>query len=134
MKLILATDDQEQFTAVGELLHAHGIPVHEPAKHSDMPGFRVGANVRSLYVWLDHQFEDAVNLLRDPENYVVKHPVNWDEFDGVQNKVAEQMAKVADKGNELMINLLVGIAAIALLGFGAYRIYFTWNKSSQAQN
>lgn len=124
MRLILATDDQERLSAVAELLHANSIPVHEPAKYSDVPGFRVGANVRSLYVWLDYHYDDAIKLLHDPEKYVVKNPVDRDEFDRVQKQIMSEATAAEKKRDETVVNWLVGVGVVALAGVGVYRIFF----------
>ena len=122
MKLILATDDQEQFAAAWDLLHEQGIPAYEPAKYSDMPGYRVGPNVRSLYIWLDHQFEDAVRLLKDP-NHIVKNPVNLEEFERTQERVGAEFQEAREKVHERLMNVAIGAVLLAFIGFGAYRIW-----------
>ncbi len=55
-----------------------------------------------LYICLDWQYDDAVNLLRDP-NYIVKNPVNIEEFENILGQFAAEYEKVLKASEEKIL-------------------------------
>jgi hypothetical protein len=119
MRTILATEDADEFEMVWDRLTEGGIPVFTPSKYSEMSGFHVGARQYVLCIWLDHQFEDAVQLLRNPD-HVVQNPVDLDEFERMQDQVDERMEKKTDLMTEKALNWGVGLLVLAICGGFAY--------------
>jgi hypothetical protein len=122
MKPVFSTESELEFQSAFNRLTEAGIPVTEPSNHSEMPGYYVGPRARTLCVWLDHQFDDACLLLGNP-NHVVQNPVDWREFNQVQDEVRRQHSDALSKFNERALSWCVGIGALGLVFFGAYRVF-----------
>lgn len=121
MRPVFSTEDQLEFHAAWERLEEGGIPVMEPSKHSDLPGYRVGPRFRTICIWLDEHYEDAVKLLQDP-SHVVANPVTPEEFDRLAAQIGAEQEKSLDRTHEKIINWLVGIGATGAIAFGLYRV------------
>jgi hypothetical protein len=121
MRPVFSTEDQLEFHAAWERLEAGGIPVMEPSNHSDLSGYRVGPRFRTICIWLDEHYDDAIKLLQDP-SHIVANPVNPEEFDRLAAQADAEQEKTLDRTHEKIINWLVGIGAAGAIAFGLYRV------------
>jgi hypothetical protein len=121
VKIVFSTEDDLEYQEAATRLSDAGIPVTEPSKYSELAGYMVGPRSRVLCVWLDHQYEDAIRLLADP-NHVVKNPVDWEEFERVQAVVRENHETTIKKTSERVLNWLFTGVLVAAVVFGLYRV------------
>ncbi|BBB62877.1 hypothetical protein UNDKW_4604 [Undibacterium sp. KW1] len=119
MRPIFATEDDNEYTIAWDRLIESGIPVFEPSKFSNVPGFKIGPHHRVLAIWLDHQYEDAMQLLRDP-SHIVANPVDVDEFAQIQDQVDDSIEEQTDQATEKTLNWVFAFIAAALIGAVAY--------------
>ncbi len=116
---MLATEDEDEYSEAWVRLSESGIPVFEPSKNSDMPGLRIGPSQRVICIWLDHQYEDAIRLLRDP-SHVVRNPVSPEEFARAQEKIEATQGQTTSQRTENVLNWLVSFLALSLILVVAY--------------
>ncbi len=121
MRVVFVTESELEFQEAWDRLWNGGIPVMEPSTHSNLPGYKVGAHTRTLCVWLDQQYEDAVALLKNP-SHVVSAPVDPEEFQRIQDQVQVEHTVALDRTNERVLNWLIGVGGVAALGFAAYLV------------
>jgi hypothetical protein len=121
MKPIFSTESEAEFQLAWDRLWEGGIPVLEPSKYSDLPGYRVGSRHRTICVWLDQHVDDAIKLLADPE-HVVSHPVTREEFERMADEADEANDAAVDKVHERILNWGIGGGVLAVIAYGVYRI------------
>lgn len=107
MRKILATKSDLEFLQASARLLDNGIPVFEQSRYSDIPGHdHEQTGFRILCIWLDFQYEDAMNLLRDPF-FVVQNPVDIATFQAIHEE--------AKRGMDESLNQLLKMAFKPLL-------------------
>ena len=121
MRPIFATEDENEYATAWDRLIESGIPVFEPSKYSNVPGFKVGPRHRVLAIWLDHQYEDAIALLRNP-SHAVKNPVDVDEFARLQDQADGSFEDKVDRVTEKALNWVFALIAIAMGGGMIYAV------------
>lgn len=121
MRPVFSTESELDFHEAWQRLQEGGIPVTEPPKHSDLPGYRVGPRFRTICIWLDEHYDDAIKLLQDP-NHVIKNPITPEEFEKLAEQVDAEHAESVDKAHEKIINWLVGVGIASVVAFGLYRV------------
>jgi len=106
MRQVFVTDSDLEYEDAWERLSRAGIPVFEPSKTSK--------EGRVLCIWLSHQYDDAVQLLRNPLHIVVT-AVTKEEFLRIQAAADARMERTRDHAWERSLNRLVACASVLLL-------------------
>jgi hypothetical protein len=80
MKLILQTDHKSDAIGAKLLLESKGIPAFIGSERSGQLLGGIFSSTYSLWVELDHQYDDARAVLQDPD-HEPKDPVSIDDYD-----------------------------------------------------
>jgi hypothetical protein len=121
MKPVFSTENEMEFHSAWERLQAGGIPVTELAT-TDLAGYKVGPKTRTIYIWLDEQYEDAFKLLADP-SHVVANPIDTEQFDHIESQANVEHEKSMKETSESTLNWFVGLGIAAVLAIGVYQIF-----------
>ena len=106
MRQVFVTDDDREYEDAWDRLSRAGIPVFEPAQPS--------TEGRVLGIWLAHQYDDAVQLLRNPL-HIVATAVTKEEFQRIQAAAEARMERTRDHAWERSLNRVVACASLLLL-------------------
>jgi hypothetical protein len=79
MKLLFQTDRQPEAVSAKLLLESKGIPAFIGSERSGQVLGGIFSSTYSLWVELDHQYDDARAILADPE-HTPAQPVSIDEY------------------------------------------------------
>ena len=116
MRAVLTTEDEDEFSRAWNLLQRKGIPVCEQSSRFDSLGLDTPRTQgRVLCIWLDEQYEDAKQLLRNP-SHVVGDPVDLGEFARIQKKAKKQRQRSTNRSTEKLLNWLFALIAVAVIG------------------
>ncbi|WP_028101007.1 hypothetical protein [Pseudoduganella violaceinigra] len=106
MRQVFFTDSELEFRDAWVRLTQAGIPVFEPSKP-----LKEG---RVLYIWLAHQYDDAVQLLQNPLHYVASG-VTDEEFARIRAAADARMERTRDHAWEQSLNRMVACASFLLI-------------------
>ena len=78
MKLLISSDDNEYLYNQQHLLESNGIPAYISSSDSNRV-IPFGISKASLWVYLDEQYDEAMQLIKDPD-YEVQNKVDVERF------------------------------------------------------
>lgn len=109
MKLLTKDQDNQYLQALKQLLESNGIPAVIQGENTArmLPPFLM--THAGLWVYLDHQFEDAVKLMMDP-NHQVTTSIDINEFHKSQPTEGEQNSSL----NKALIDLALFVIVICI--------------------
>ena len=119
MKLVHKTNDINAANDILHLLESNGIPSMLSENSMANRGTHI-PNGNEIRIHLSHQFEDAKNLIENPE-YEVKNPVNMELF-------YKQMSSNAEKEALNMIYKKIIKLTLILLSGAVLLVYFVASK------
>jgi hypothetical protein len=99
------------------LLAGSGIPTFISSKNSGPALGFVLANKYTLWVCLENQYEDAVNLLKNPD-HVVKNPVDVDDY----HRFVESSSR--ESANRFYDHFMLIFVISLIAGFSVF-VYFS---------
>jgi len=106
MRQVFVTDSEFEYRSAWDRLSRAGIPVFEPSKPSK--------EGRVLCIWLAHQYDDAVQLLRNPL-HIVATAVTKEEFRRIKAAADARMDRTRDHVRERSLNRMVACASVVLI-------------------
>jgi hypothetical protein len=111
MKLLLQTIEQAEIVKIRLLLESRGIPVYIGNEIAARYfGFMYPARLFALWIPLDHQYDDAVALLKD-ETHEVEKPVD------ISHYYESIEAARTDSTEQVYNGIMLAFVLILILGF-----------------
>ena len=120
MKLVTRSTDTSYLYALKGLLEANGIPASVQGDNTARMITPYLMTQPGLWVYLDEQHQDAINLVND-EDYIVMNKIDVDEF----YKLNENITSDTSVMNEAYIKLVVNIFAWLLGAFLVFK-FLVW--------
>jgi len=115
MKLLRTYFDDHQSDQDYGLLKSKGLAVKVFFKESRNIGlFSAGVVKVSIWVLLDHQYEDALRLLED-HSYVPRTSMSFEETQKIEDQAKTQFALTIKKFLYPFFAVLIGIASYVIL-------------------
>lgn len=88
------------------------------------PVFRLQRTIQmfgELHICLDWQYNDAVNLLKDP-NYIIENPADLDKFEQLLAQIADEYSDIIKYTEDTIFNGIFSAVALSGVGYGFNKI------------
>ena len=119
MQRLFETTSQDELMAAKMLLESHGIPVYIGGEGAFRINRRMTAYQRSLWVFLDQHYEDALRLLDDPAHEVTE-PVDVAAFyEAFEKQQASPLKALLGINSDIAMNWLM-LALVVVLASAAF--------------
>lgn len=118
MKILFHTTDRFEAEQARMLLELKGIPVFLGNENSGPALAFILANKYTVWVCLEHQYDDAKAVLADPDSEVA-NPVDIAEYRTYVEQAAPEIGK--RMFDNMMLLAVVGMAIVVAIGIVAVR-------------
>ena len=110
MKLLISSDDNEYLYNQQHLLESNGIPAYISSSDSNRV-IPFGISKASLWVYLDEQYDEAMQLIKDPD-YEVQNKVDVERFREMADDIEQDKSGLNSALRDILlwsVLLLTGI-------------------------
>ena len=110
MKLLISSGDNEYLYNQQHLLESNGIPAYISSSDSNRV-IPFGISKASLWVYLDEQYDEAMQLIKDPD-YEVQNKVDVERFREMADEIEQDKSGLNSALRDLLlwsVLLLTGI-------------------------
>ena len=105
MKLLTSSSDSQYLASMKHLLDENGIPAFVSNEDTNRM-IPIGIAKASLWVYIDDQYDEAKQLLNDPD-YEVINKVNMDTFHELESSMKEGTTSLVGALRDLLIRGVV---------------------------
>ena len=105
MKLLTSSSDSQYLASMKHLLDENGIPAFVSNEDTNRM-IPIGIAKASLWVYIDDQFDEAKQLLKDPD-YEVINKVDMDTFHELESSMKEGTTSLVGALRDLLIRGVV---------------------------
>ena len=110
MKLLISSDDNEYLYNQQHLLESNGIPAYISSSDSNRV-IPFGISKASLWVYLDEKYDEAMQLIKDPD-YEVQNKVDVERFREMADDIEQDKSGLNSALRDILlwsVLLLTGI-------------------------